>query len=169
MIENETLHRIWFDMAIPRDIDDIELDKLTIYRIDDLRSISNDNHALREEQAIKANEIVQRYKDEFYEWLQVLSIEPVIKRMRLEIDGLIQESLNSAIKKGFVPSEYEANMKKMAQNMFNKFLHTPTKNLRASSSQKQNASCIEEFKKIFEIDTDTLDMKKYKTKHHHKG
>jgi len=99
----------------------------------------------------------------------VLSIEPVIKQMRLEIDGLIQESLNSAIKKGFVPSEYEANMKKMAQNMFNKFLHTPTKNLRASSSQKQNASCIEEFKKIFEIDTDTLDMKKYKTKHHHKG
>ena len=169
MIENETLHRIWFDMAIPRDIDDIELEKLTIYRIDDLRSISNDNHALREEQAIKANEIVQRYKDEFYEWLQVLSIEPVIKQMRLQINDIIDTSLQNAIKKGFVASEYEANMQKMAQNMFNKFLHIPTKNLRTSSSQKQNASCIEEFKKIFEIDTDTLDMKKYKTKHHHKG
>jgi glutamyl-tRNA reductase len=169
MIENETLHRIWFDMAIPRDIDDIEFEKLTIYRIDDLRSISNDNHALREEQAIKANEIVQRYKDEFYEWLQVLSIEPVIKQMRLQINDIIDNSLQNAIKKGFVPSEYEANMKKMAQNMFNKFLHTPTKNLRTSSSQKQNASCIEEFKKIFEIDTDMLDMQEYKTKHHHKG
>jgi glutamyl-tRNA reductase len=51
LIENETLPRQWFDMAIPRDIEDMNLEKLQLFRIDDLRSISNDNHALREEQA----------------------------------------------------------------------------------------------------------------------
>jgi glutamyl-tRNA reductase len=162
LIENETLHRIWFDMAIPRDIEDIELDKLEIFRIDDLRSISNDNHALREEQAIKATEIVDRYRDEFYVWLQTLSVEPVIKQMRLQVDEAITKELDRAIKKGFIPKEYRENIEKMATVMFNRFLHTPTKNLRTSSKEKNNASCVEEFKKIFEIDTDMIDMKEYK-------
>jgi len=162
LIENETIHRIWFDMAIPRDIEDIELEKLQIFRIDDLRAISNDNHALREEQAIKASEIVQKYRDEFYAWLQALSVEPVIKQMRLQVDEAINKELQRAIKKGFVPKEYEANLKKMATQMFNSFLHTPTKNLRVSSKERSNSSCVEEFKKIFEIDTDLIDAKEYK-------
>ncbi len=66
LIENETLPRLWFDMAIPRDIEDMDLDKLQIFRIDDLRAISQNNHALREEQAVKASEIVEKYKEEFY-------------------------------------------------------------------------------------------------------
>jgi glutamyl-tRNA reductase len=74
MIENETLPRHWFDMAIPRDIEEMDLDKLHLFRIDDLRNISNDNHALREEHAVKAAEIVEKYKDEFYAWLRALSI-----------------------------------------------------------------------------------------------
>jgi len=162
LIENETLHRIWFDMAIPRDIEDISLDKLQIFRIDDLQAISNDNHALREEQAIKASEIVDRYKDEFFAWLQALSVEPVIKEIRLQVNEIIDHEIQRAIKKGFVPQEYKDNMTKMATQMFNKFLHTPTKNLRISSSQKNNASCVEEFKKIFEIDTDMVDVQEYK-------
>ena len=81
MIENESLPRHWFDMAIPRDIEAFELERLRIFRIDDLRTISNNNHALRQEQAVRAEEIVERYKEEFYAWLRALSIEPVIKKI----------------------------------------------------------------------------------------
>jgi glutamyl-tRNA reductase len=169
MIENENLHRIWFDMAIPRDIDDMELDKLQLYRIDDLRAISDDNHALRQEQAIRAEEIVKRYKEDFYAWLRALSIEPVIKRMRLQVNEAIEKELARAIKKGFVPREYEANMRKMAQQMFNRFLHDPTKNLRRSSTEKKDANCIEAIKKMFDIDTEGVDAAQYKNDHHTKG
>ena len=169
MIENETLSRIWFDMAIPRDIDDMHLEKLRLFRIDDLKSISEDNHALRQEQAIKAGEIVTRYKEEFYAWLRALSIEPVIKQMRLQVEEAIDKELARAIKKGFVPEAYEANMRKMAQQMFNRFLHDPTKNLRASSSESKNSNCIEAVKKMFSIDTDDVDVIRYKHDHHTKG
>jgi len=169
MIENETLPRHWFDMAIPRDIEDMELEKLQLFRIDDLRSISNDNHALREEQAVRATEIVAKYKEEFYAWLRALSVEPVIKQMREHVSEAIDKEINRALKKGFVPQEYEDNMRKMAEQMFNRFLHDPTQNLRHSSVEKKNANCIEAVKRMFNIDTENIDFKQYKNDHHTKG
>ena len=169
MIENETLPRHWFDMAIPRDIEDMDLEKLQLFRIDDLRSISSDNHALREEQAVRAAEIVSQYKEEFYTWLRALSIEPVIKQMREHVSGAIDKEMHRAIRKGFVPQEYEDNMRKMAEQMFKRFLHDPTQNLRHSSVENKNANCIEAVKRMFNIDTENMDLKQYKNDHHTKG
>jgi len=168
-IENEQIPRLWFDMAIPRDIEDITLEHLSIYRIDDLREISQSNHALREEQALKASDIVKKYKEEFYTWLRILSVEPVIKRMREQVQVSIETELARAIKKGFIPSEYEANIRKMSEQMFKRFLHDPTQNLRKSSTQQKNANCIESVKRMFNIDTENIDFKQYKSDHHTKG
>ncbi|PHS32275.1 MAG: glutamyl-tRNA reductase [Sulfurovum sp.] len=169
LIENETIPRLWFDMAIPRDIEDMNLEKLQLFRIDDLRAISQTNHALREEQAVIAAEIVERYTDDFYAWLRALSIEPVIKQMREHVSEAIDMEMKRAIKKGFVPAGSEVNMRKMAEQMFNRFLHDPTQNLRHSSTEKKNANCIEAVKKMFNIDTDNIDFKQYKNDHHTKG
>jgi len=169
MIENETLPRLWFDMAIPRDIEDVNIEKTELYRIDDLRAISQTNHALREEQAVRATEIVEKYKDDFYTWLRTLSIEPVIKQMREHVAEVIEEEMKRAIKKGFVPIEAEENMRKMSEQMFKRFLHDPTQNLRKSSKEEKNANCIESIKKMFNINTDNIDVKQYKNDHHTKG
>ncbi len=169
LIENDTLPRLWFDMAIPRDIEEMDVDKLQIFRIDDLRTISEDNHALREEQAVRAAEIVERYKEEFYAWLRALSIEPVIKEMREQVNAAIDAEMQRALQKGFVPKEAEANIRKMAEQMFKRFLHEPTQNLRHSSAEKKNANCIESVKRMFNIDTENIDLKQYKNDHHTKG
>jgi glutamyl-tRNA reductase len=169
MIENESLNRLWFDMAIPRDIEDMELDKLQIFRIDDLKAISQSNHAMREEQAVRAASIVENYREEFYAWLRALSIEPVIKQMREHVSQAIDAEMKRAIKKGFVSVEHEANMRKMAEQMFKRFLHDPTQNLRKSSTEKKNANCIESVKRMFNIDTENIDFKQYKNDHHTKG
>jgi len=169
MIENDSVERLWFDMAIPRDIEDMGMEKLQLFRIDDLRSISESNHAMREEQAVRAAEIVEKYKEEFYSWLRALSIEPVIKQMRQNVSDAIDVEIQRAIKKGFVPAEVESNMRKMAEQMFKRFLHDPTQNLRKSSTQIKNANCIESVKKIFNIDTEHIDFKQYKDDHHTKG
>ena len=168
MVEDIDIKRLWFDMAIPRDIGDIEVEKLQIFRIDDLQGISANNHALRQEQAIKANDIVENYKDEFYKWLRALSVEPVIKGMREQVSDSIDIELNRAIKKGFIPKESEENIKKMAEQMFNRFLHKPTVRMRQSSREKEGAGGIDSLKRIFNIDTQNIDTKLYK-KDHHKG
>ncbi len=168
MIESDNIDRVWFDMAIPRDIDDMPLKKLQLFRIDDLKSISKENYALKQEQANRAIDIVDKYKKEFYKWLRALSIEPVIKDIRLQAKDAIEKELNRAIKKKFVPKEYRDNMEKMAQQMFNRFLHNATRNLRYCSSEINSGKRVEAIKEIFDIEIDEKDAKKYK-KEHHKG
>ena len=162
MIENRDLDRVWFDMAIPRDIDEMELEKLQLFRIDDLKAISKENYALKEEQASRAVDIVDKYKKEFYQWLRKLSIEPVIKEMRLQAKSAIEQELERAIKKQFVPEEYKENMEKMAEQMFNKFLHDATQNLRKCSSESNSTKRVDAIKDIFEINTENVDLSKYK-------
>ena len=167
MIENANLDRVWFDMAIPRDIDDMDLEKLKLFRIDDLKNISNENYALKQEQAIRAKEIVIHYKDEYYAWLKALSIEPVIRDMRLKVDEAIKKELERAIKKKFVPQEYRENMHKMAEQMFNRFLHDATQNLRQSSKDTDGSNKVGAITQIFGIDTDDVNTRQYKENEHH--
>ncbi len=163
MIEEKNMERLWFDMAIPRDIDNgISQDNIKIYFIDDLQEISKNNHALRKEQALVASEIVLRYKEEFLRWLQALSVEPVIKQMRLDIDKIVKEEVSRVIKKGFVPSEYRENLEYMAKQLFDKFLHNPTKKMRSLSKESEGSAAIEAIKEIFDINTDSIDPKIYK-------
>ncbi len=169
MVEERDLKRLWFDMAIPRDIEEMEIEQMQIFRIDDLKHISADNHALRQEQALKASDIVDQYKDEFFMWLRALSVEPVVKGMRLQVEQAIDAELNRAIKKGFVPAEAEANIRKMAEQMFNRFLHMPTRNMRESSREKDGVVGIDALKNIFEIDMANVNFKQYKNEHHKKG
>jgi glutamyl-tRNA reductase len=89
--------------------------------------------------------------------------------MRQHVSEAIDKEMNRALKKGFVPSEYEDNMRKMAEQMFKRFLHDPTQNLRHSSTENKNANCIEAVKKMFNIDTENIDLKQYKSDHHTKG
>lgn len=152
MIENRNFDRVWFDMAIPRDIGDMGLKKLKLFRIDDLKNISNENYALKQEQAIQAKEIVLKFKDEFYIWLKAFSIEPVIRDMRLQVKASIEKELQRAIKKNFVPAEYEENMNKMAEQMFKHFLHDATQNLRESSTETEDSDKVEVIAKIFNIE-----------------
>ncbi len=163
MVEYKTIDRLWLDMAIPRDIDNTISDsKIKIYYIDDLQAISKNNHALRQEQAFVASEIVLKYKVEFLKWLQALSVEPVIKNMRLQIEQIVKEETSRVINKGFIPEEYRENLEYMAIQLFDKFLHKPSKNMRQISKENEGIEIIEAIQEIFEIDTKSEDPIKYK-------
>jgi glutamyl-tRNA reductase len=163
MVEAKDLNRIWFDMAIPRDIAEISEADIRLFRIDDLQTISQNNHAMRQEQALRASEIVERYVEDFFRWLQALSVEPVIRQMRLEIEEVIEGELARALRKGFIPAESAENVRHLVAQSFDKYLHKPTKNLRRISKESEGTQALEAIKKIFEIDTSHVDPKQYKT------
>ncbi len=162
MIEEMKINRLWFDMAIPRDIEELEDKSIQLYRIDDLQNISKSNHALRQEQAIKATEVVSKYTDEFYQWLQALTVEPVIKKMRLTIDEVIAGEVKRSIKKGYLPEAYSDNATKMIKQVFDKYLHQPSHNIRELAKSSDGQNIIDAFKAIFDINTDDSDPQKYK-------
>ncbi len=57
----------------------------------------------------------------------------------------------------------------MAEQMFNRFLHTPTIRMRESSQEKEGVVGIDALKNIFDIDMANVNFKQYKKEHHKKG
>ncbi|WP_428026380.1 glutamyl-tRNA reductase [Arcobacter sp.] len=133
MVKNCSFNRYWFDIAVPRDIEEIDSPNLKIYAVDDLQDIVNSNMTLRAEQAKKAYMIVLKESEEFFKWLKSLEVEPVVKHLYVKGDDVIQKKLQNAIKKGFIKSEDEENIKKLCQTVLNEFLHEPTTRLKKIS------------------------------------
>lgn len=136
---SSSISRYWFDIAVPRDIDEnISMFDLDIYSVDDLQEIVNSNMTQRSAQAKEAYSIVGRSTLEFFDWLKSLDIEPIIKNLYLKGDSIIEKKVQNAIKKGFIPKEHEDNIKKLCQTIMTEYLHNPSKQLKNIS---RNMEC----------------------------
>lgn len=165
MVEKTQFKRIWFDLAVPRDIDVIDDENISIYAVDDLQDIVNKNLSLREEQAKVAFGIIGRYTSEFFKWLQTLSIEPIIKEIREQAKNASLKELQKAISKGYLPQEYEDQVKKILHNAFNTFLHYPTTKLKELQDTPEADMVIEATKLLFGIEKESRLINKYKCEH----
>ena len=129
--------RNWFDIALPRDIDNIVMEDVNIYSVDDLQCIVDENMALRTSQAKEAYSIVGSMTTEFYNWLNTLSVEPVIKHLHQKSEEIIAKKLQNAIKKHFIRPEDQENIKKLCQTVMSEFLHQPTVKLKNVSNSHE--------------------------------
>lgn len=156
--------RYWFDMALPRDINYHKGDRINLYVIDDLKNIVDENMGLREDSARKAHGIIGRSTVEFFEWLNTLNIEPMIKEIYQKAFEAARIESDRAIKKGFIPKEYEEQAYKMTQQALKRFLHQMSSKMR-SVSEESKADMLTSAVQ-FLIEKDRSDMPdKYKCEH----
>lgn len=137
MVNECAFERNWFDIAVPRDIEDIDSPNLDIYSVDDLQDIVDENMTLRAKQAKTAYSIVNKMSLEFFDWLKSLEVEPVIKHMYKRGDEVIDRKIKNAIKKGFIKKEDEKNIKKLCQTVLTHYLHEPSTKLKTISKDSQ--------------------------------
>lgn len=165
MVEARDWNRYWFDLAMPRDIaSDIVKDhtNLEVFVVDDLEDIVRKNLALREEQARIAYGIVGHSTQEFFHWLQMLNVEPLIKAIRsLAKDSALKE-LQKGILKGYLPKDYEKNIEKTLHNAFNTFLHDLTINLKSVSNTPKADSVVESLRFLFGWECEDRMLESYK-------
>jgi glutamyl-tRNA reductase len=136
MLKEVGFTRNWFDIALPRDIEDIEFNGVNIYSVDDLQCIVDETLELRASQAKEAYSIVGHMTDEFFIWLKTLSVEPVIKSIRVQSNEIIEKKLQNALKKKFIKNEDKENVEKLCKSIMAEFLHGPTNKLRETSKVK---------------------------------
>ena len=151
MIKSYNNTRNWFDIALPRDIEDMQIDNINIYSVDDLQCIVDENIELRASQAKEAYLIVKNTTQEFYDWLKILSVEPFIKKLHLHSQDIIESKVQNAIKKGFIKEEDKDNIQKLCETIMAQFLHSPTKNLKDISSSHQGDVILDNIQKLFDI------------------
>jgi len=126
MVKPQEFVRNWFDIALPRDIEDMDIPNLNIYSVDDLQCIVDENIELRASQAKEAYSIVGKMTIEFFRWLQTLNVEPLVKELHLKGDSIIDKKIQNAIKKHFIDSTNEENIRKLCKTVLTEFLHHPT-------------------------------------------
>ena len=156
IVKASSSDRHWFDMAIPRDIDDCEMSGLHIHRIDDLKNIVSENLALREDEAKLCYSIIGRYTIEFFEWLQSLSVEPFIKGIYEKAMLCAKDETGRVMEKGFIPKEYEEQALKMNEQVLKRFLHDMSQRMRKMSMNVESDTLIESMKYLFDHDDDAV-------------
>ena len=163
---SSSINRYWFDITVPRDIDEnISLSNLEVYSVDDLQDIVNENMSLRAEQAKTAYGIVSRMSLEFFEWLKSLEIEPMVKNLYIKGDSIIDKKVKNAIKKGFIKAEDEENIRKLCQTVITEYLHNPSKQLKDISKNMECDVVIGAVQNMFGLSNDSSLSNKYKCDH----
>ena len=163
---SSSINRYWFDIAVPRDIDEnISLHGLEIFSVDDLQDIVNENMSLRAEQAKMAYSIVSRMSIEFFEWLKSLEIEPIVKNLYVKGESIIDKKVKNAIKKGFIKPDDEENIRKLCQTVITEYLHNPSKKLKDISKNMECDIVVSTVQNMFGLSSDSNLSNKYKCDH----
>lgn len=158
MIIERDFHRYWFDLAVPRDINIKENSRITVYEVDDLKAIVKKNMSLREDETSKAFKIVGEYTNNFYKWLETLSVDPIIKELRISAQNIAKAELEKAINKGYIPKEHEKAVSAILHNSFKAFLHKPTTAIKNIADKPEADYFIEVVKQMFNVEEDRIKL-----------
>ncbi|MCK5110791.1 MAG: glutamyl-tRNA reductase [Arcobacteraceae bacterium] len=152
LVEEVDFQRYWFDIAIPRDIETMELKSVKVFAVDDLKDIVQKNLDSRSEQAKHAYSIIGSMTKEFYIWLGSLGVEPILKKIYLNSNEIINKKIQNAISKKFIRDEDKENIIKLCQTVMSEFLHTTTSNLREASKDSESDRLINTVQTLYGLE-----------------
>ena len=142
------------DIAVPRDIDPQinQIDNTYLYDIDDLKNVSEANRKEREKEADRAEEIVAREAELFWNRLKTLDIAPTIRDIQNRIDTLRQSEIERTLKKiGPLTDEQKAALESLANSLTNKITQGSFAELRSLANQPDGFEKIELIRKLFKL------------------
>lgn len=145
---------LFIDIAVPRDIDPHihQLDNVYLYDIDDLKEIVEENIAQRQDEATKANHIIQDEIDSFCAWLQSLILQPTIIDLRNRFSTYAEEELERTLKKiGPVDRKTREALETMIDALIRKLTHGPISYLKCTH-RTIDASHITLARQMFNLD-----------------
>ncbi len=144
----------FIDIAVPRDIDPKinDLDNVYLYDIDDLQGVIQKNIAVRRQEAVKAERIVQEEGLKFNSWLKGLDIVPTIISLRKKLESIREGEWKKAgpTLEGLTPAQQKA-VEQMTDSIINKILHDPISFLKEARHEDHQDVKIDRIQKIFNL------------------
>ena len=127
-----------FDLSVPRNIDPDAglLDCVSLFNIDDLSSIAEENLQERKGAAAEAEAIVDLEVDRFMTWWGSLEAVPLIRALRERAERIRSGEMARALGKmpDLSPQDVEL-LEAMTSSIINRLLHDPTISLKQRASQ----------------------------------
>ncbi len=145
----------FIDIAVPRDVQPEvnELDNVYVYDIDDLKGIIQLNMEQRQQEAIKAERIVQEEVVKFEKWLMSLSAVPTIVSLREKAEAIIlAEMKKSSSALTSLTSEQKDTIEILTRSIAEKMLSDPISFLKKKADSPTHNSYIDMTRKLFKLD-----------------
>ncbi|GKT11900.1 MAG: glutamyl-tRNA reductase [Thiomicrorhabdus sp.] len=120
------------DIAVPRDIDPAinGLENVYLYTVDDLQEIIKANQASRQTAALEAEEIIELQANNFITQLNAIQqVKPLIQKYRQQAMSIKEDALEHAMHQLKQGVKTEEIIKRLANQLTNKLIHTPTSKL----------------------------------------
>jgi glutamyl-tRNA reductase len=148
------------DIAVPRDIDPRtnEIDNVYLYDIDDLKGIIEMNKAERQNEALRAERIVEEEVIKFKYWLQALDITPIIVSLREKAEQLrLKECRKTLSNMSSLTPEQEKAVHVLTTSIVNKMLHDPITYLKGKNSREHKDVYLDFARQIFNLNGEPAD------------
>ena len=150
----------FIDIAVPRDVqpDVNNLENVYVYDIDDLKGVIELNMAQRQQEAIKAERIVQEEVLKFEKWLKTLAVVPVIVSLRDKAESIIQAELkkSSSALGELTPAQKDA-VQILTRSVAEKVLNDPILYLKGRATRSTLNTYLDVTRKLFNLGEDNGD------------
>jgi glutamyl-tRNA reductase len=145
----------FIDIAVPRDIEPTvhALDGVFLYDIDALAHVVEVNRRERQREALVAEELVWREVQQFQRWLETRDAVPTIVALRQYAEKIGYAELHKTLAKlGPLDERQHRLIEELTTRIVNKFLHTPTVNLKRASRHERLRDDVALVRALFELD-----------------
>ena len=124
------------DIAVPRDIDPAinRMENAYVYDIDDLQSVILDNLQNRQNEAIKAQSLIEEGVVRFCQWQKGLDLVPVIIQLRKQVTNLVQAEVEKSLGPLLETEEVQEATNRMTEAIVSKMIHHPVQYLKKPDS-----------------------------------
>ena len=143
---------VLIDIAVPRDIDEAiaELRDVTLYDIDDLQRVVEDNLNGRRQEAARAEQLVQSEVARFQHWRRTNRAEPAVRALWERAEQLRQSELTRATASwaSLSPADRD-RLDALTRSLIKRLLHEPTVALRRAVEGDDGLREIESFRRLF--------------------
>ncbi len=149
------------DIALPRDIDPAvaQLPDVYLYNIDDLQTQVQQGIVLRLQEVPHVQTIIEEESLAFERWLASLSVSGTIVDLRHQAEILRQQELARTMRQ-LAPTLSERDMamvQELTTRLMNKFLHTPTVQLKEAAASDNGHVYAEALRYLFRLEAKDYD------------
>lgn len=144
------------DIAVPRDIEpDVrEIPGVTVYDVDALQDVVDNNFDKRKRSAIMAETIIEEDTQEFITWLKTQFIIPVIAELKTRGEEIKQKELRRAYNRLGELSKHDRKViSSLANSIVNQLLHDPVTRLKEYAITEKGPLYTEALQNLFNLDT----------------
>lgn len=146
-------NKLWIlDLGLPRDVDGEVggMNNVTLYHIDDLKEVSEENMKKREQLSKEAMVIIEKDVEKFTCWLKTIEVDPVIQSLNIKCSQIKNDTMDYINRKLDLDKREEKIIDKMIMSALKTIIREPIKVMK-EADEDNVSEYMETVKKLFEI------------------